>query len=250
MHRTGPEPDAERAGSPSTVGARIREARQAEGLSLRELGGRVGVSASFLSQVELGRAMPSIGTLWTIVSALDLSLDSLLGTVTDSVAVDPLAASPAPDFEPLTSVGIPGLQRAGSAPDIRIGGVRWERLTPGDDPLVEFVRVTYSPGSESCPADNMMRHTGWEYMHVLSGQMDLQVGFDRDTVQPGDSLTFEATIPHRISNPYDLPCVSLWAVVGRHGYAHPHEIAKRLSEIGGSSTSIRFGGTTPTPFAD
>ncbi|MFB2579893.1 helix-turn-helix domain-containing protein [Herbiconiux sp. P15] len=235
----------------SQVGERIRVVRQAQGLSLRELGSRVGVSASFLSQVELGRAMPSMGTLWTIVSELDLSLDALLGAESGSATGAP---SPCPDslgasgFRRLTSVGIPGLQRAAAAPDIRIGGVRWERLTPTDDPLVEFVRVTYSPGSESCPADNMMRHTGWEYMHVMSGQMDLQVGFDRDTVQPGDSLTFEASVPHRIVNPYDIDCISLWAVVGRHGYGHPHEIAKRLTEIGGAATGIRFGGTTPPPF--
>lgn len=59
------------------MGAAIREARLASGISLGELGRRVGVSASFISQVELGRATPSIGTLYTVVSELDLSLDSL-----------------------------------------------------------------------------------------------------------------------------------------------------------------------------
>ncbi|GAA2227493.1 XRE family transcriptional regulator [Herbiconiux moechotypicola] len=227
-------------GATAGVGERIREARQAAGISLRELGSRVGVSASFLSQVELGRAMPSMGTLWTIVSELDLSFDALLGTVSNG---DPaLAPGGAAAPERLTTVGIPGLRRAGTSPDIRIGGVRWERLTPGDDPLVEFVRVTYSPGSESSPADNMMRHTGLEYMHVVSGQMDVQVGFDHDTVQPGDSLTFDAAVPHRIANPYGVDCVSVWAVVGRHGFAAPHEIAKRLAEHGGGSTTMHFGG--------
>ncbi|QJU55607.1 XRE family transcriptional regulator [Herbiconiux sp. KACC 21604] len=253
------DPDADAAKRPAApgVGERIREARQAEGISLRELGSRVGVSASFLSQVELGRAMPSMGTLWTIVSELDLSFDALLGTVAPgpgagasgvgaaaASGVNGVGSSPAPSpgFERLTTVGLPGLRRADTAPDIRIGGVRWERLTPGDDPLVEFVRVTYSPGSESSPADNMMRHTGLEYMHVMSGQMDIQVGFDSDTVQPGDSLTFDASIPHRIVNPYDVPCVSIWAVVGRHGFAPPHEIARRLAEYGTPASTMHFGG--------
>ena len=243
------DPDQPEDGRRGAVGERIREARQAEGMSLRELGSRVGVSASFLSQVELGRAMPSMGTLWTIVSELDLSFDALLGTVTPG-APTPAPADRVREADRIRTVGIPGLQRAGTAPDIRIGGVRWERLTTVDDPLVEFVRVTYSPGSESSPADNMMRHTGWEYMHVLSGQMDLQIGFDRDTVQAGDSLTFEASIPHRISNPYSADCVSIWAVVGRHGYAHPHDISKRLSELGGGPTTGLPFGSSSTHFAE
>lgn len=235
-----PEPAGVRSGLTAGVGESIKEARRAAGISLRELGSRVGVSASFLSQVELGRAMPSMGTLWTIVSELDLSFDALLGTVT------PGAPAPAPvgelaEAERITTVGIPGLQRAGTSPDIRVGGVRWERLTPGDDPLVEFVRVTYTSGSESSPADNMMRHTGIEYMHVVSGQMDVQVGFDRDTVQQGDSLTFDAAVPHRISNPYEVDCVSIWTVVGRHGYGHPRDIAKRLAQSGGSPVTMHFG---------
>lgn len=218
------------------IGAAIREARLHEGISLREMGRRVGVSASFISQVELGRATPSIGTLYTIVAELDLSLDGLLATAVTgtpperaSAATMPgPAATTIPDAERLTSSSIPGLQRAGTAPDIRVDGVRWERLTTRDDPLVEFLRVTYSSGSESNSADDMMRHSGWEYLHVLSGQIDLQVGFDADTLQQGDSLSFDSTIPHRISNPYDIDCVAIWAVVGRHGFAHPRELFERL----------------------
>jgi transcriptional regulator with XRE-family HTH domain len=231
------------------MGAAIRQARLAAGISLRELGRRVGVSASFVSQVELGRATPSIGTLYTIVSELDLSLDSLLATATGSGepgavgSAGATGASGVATAEKLTSTGIPGLQRAGTAPEIRVDGVRWERLTVTDDPLVEYLRVTYSPGSESNPADNMMRHAGWEYLHVLSGQMDLKVGFDRDTLQAGDSLSFDSTVPHRISNPYEVDCVSIWAVVGRHGFAHPHDLAERVTALrgGGGAGGFDYG---------
>ncbi|TAJ48125.1 MAG: XRE family transcriptional regulator [Herbiconiux sp.] len=237
--------DAVRENGAPGMGAAIREARLASGISLRELGRRVGVSASFISQVELGRATPSIGTLYTVVSELDLSLDSLLATaVTGAPMVPGSASAPEaealPAAERLTSTGIPGLQRAATAPDIRVEGVRWERLTVTDDPLVEFLRVTYSAGSESNPPENMMRHAGWEYLHVLTGQMDLQVGFDKDTVQPGDSLSFDSTIPHRISNPYAVDCVSIWAVVGRHGFAHPRDIAERVARLGQNSGGEGF----------
>ena len=60
------------------MGQRLRAARQAAKMSLRELARRVGLSHSFVSQVELGRVYPSVGTLHAIVTELGLSLDSLM----------------------------------------------------------------------------------------------------------------------------------------------------------------------------
>src|SRR5215471_17113472 len=72
------------------VGSLIRRERQKQGLSLRELARRVGVSASMLSQVETGRARPSVSTIYAIAAELQLSIDALLsgdeGAVTDQPA--------------------------------------------------------------------------------------------------------------------------------------------------------------------
>lgn len=205
---------------PGRLGAQLREARTLKKISLREMGRRVGVSASFMSQVELGRATPSIGTLYAMVSELGLSLDSLMDEGRRSTAPAPTKIVPTP----LTG-SISGLQRVGARPEISMAGVRWERLTEEDDPLVEFLRVTYSAGSESCPADSMMRHSGHEYMHVLSGRLNVQVGFNGETMAAGDSLNFNSTIPHRLSNPFNEDCVALWVVIGRQGFTRPMDFA-------------------------
>ena len=60
------------------MGDRLREARQARGLSLRGLADRLGVSPSLISQVETGRAKPSVSTLYAIVTELGISLDELV----------------------------------------------------------------------------------------------------------------------------------------------------------------------------
>ena len=60
------------------MGEHLRVARQARGQSLRELAGRLGVSASLISQIETGRANPSVSTLYAIADELDVSLDELL----------------------------------------------------------------------------------------------------------------------------------------------------------------------------
>ncbi|HXG40462.1 MAG TPA: helix-turn-helix transcriptional regulator, partial [Candidatus Limnocylindrales bacterium] len=60
------------------IGERLRAARRARGLSLRELAARLSVSPSLISQIERGRANPSVSTLYALVSELDVSLDELL----------------------------------------------------------------------------------------------------------------------------------------------------------------------------
>src|SRR5487761_1391839 len=72
------------------IGQQLRRARLAAGISLREMARRVDVSASFISQVELGRTMPSVGTLYSIASELGVSLDGLMPTA------QPPAPAPSP----------------------------------------------------------------------------------------------------------------------------------------------------------
>lgn len=221
--------------SRAQLGSQLRAARMKRKISLRELSRRVGISASFMSQVELGRAVPSIGTLYTIVSELGLSLDTLMSGAhsnftpeandrTGDGAVTALASHSA-SFASAGSA-LPGIQRAGDRPEINMGGVRWERLTERADPLVEFLRVTYAPGSESCAPGDLMRHPGWEYIHILSGQLNVQVAFDSDVLEAGDSMNFDSNVPHRLSNTSGEDCIAIWAVVGRQGFAHPLDLAK------------------------
>jgi transcriptional regulator with XRE-family HTH domain len=69
------------------IGERLREARQNRGLSLRALGEVTGFSASFLSQVELGQASPSLGSLYRIAEALGITVAGLLDRGTGTGAI-------------------------------------------------------------------------------------------------------------------------------------------------------------------
>ena len=194
------------------LGAQIRAARKAAGISVRELARRIDVSASFISQVELGRARPVIGTLYSIVSELGLSLDGLL----DESRAPTKGATARKAGGPAAPGGnVPGYQPAEGRASIRVGQVLWERLTPTDDSKADFLRITYPPHSESCSPDNLQRHEGWEYGFILEGQLDIQVMFESQTLGVGDSINFDSGLPHRFSNPYPTECVAIWFVVGR-----------------------------------
>jgi transcriptional regulator with XRE-family HTH domain len=184
------------------LGASLRAERLRQGLSLRETARRLGISASALSQIETGKAQPSVGKLFDIVNLLNVSVDGLL-------AADALAAR--------DGQGFVSLQRTFDHETLELeSGVRWRRLTAGSFPGVEFLHVEYQPGGSSTGDSTFMRHAGQEFGYVLSGRLTIHVGFDAHQLGPGDSISFPATTPHRLANDGTEPAVAIWCIVGRH----------------------------------
>ena len=191
------------------VPRRLRAERERRGISLRELARRLAISPSAISQIETGRARPSVATLWAIVTELGMSLDDLFA---QEAGGDDGAAA---DAHTGAAPGVP-VVRADAREALRLAtGVRWERLTADADPDVDFIWVVYDVGGSSSPDDGFIRHAGHEYGVVLSGRLEVTVGFDTRVLGPGDSIDFESTTPHRLRNAGDEPVTGVWVVVGR-----------------------------------
>lgn len=203
------------------VGRQLRAARLAEGISVREMARRVGVSPSLVSQVELGRTKPSVGTLYSWASELSVALDHLMpigqpGSEGGSDGPGPRRGLPVEPVMPVASPTSP-VQRAVHRHELKMDLATWGRLTADHDPENDFLHVVYEPGGESCPEDNLIHHRGREYGFVISGVLRVQVGFATYDLGPGDSISFESMTPHRLYNPFDAATTSLWMVVGRGG---------------------------------
>lgn len=200
------------------MGERLREARQARRLSLRVLADRLGVSPSLISQIETGRANPSVSTLYAIAAELDVSLDELLfndrrqpETAAGAIAAGGSTATPSGTMIPTAPV-----QRAATRHRIRLNsGVLWERLTTLSEPGIEFLRVTYEPGGASSPPDAFQRHPGHEWGYVMSGRLQVRIGFDEYVLEPGDAISINSAIPHRLATIGDEPVEAIWFVLGR-----------------------------------
>jgi transcriptional regulator with XRE-family HTH domain len=224
----GRGPASTREPLPGPVGERLREHRSDAGMSLRELARQVGVSPSLISQIEHGKATPSVATLYSIVSILDVSLDELFFD-TPRGAPAATAQAEADRYLDTGNERLPSShwQAPSEGPVLRAAnrlsltlatGVRWERLTADHDPGVEFLHCTYPIGGESCPPDDLMSHSGKEYGIVLSGQCAATVGDQTYELDAGDSIAFDSRTPHRIWNRGDSePMVAIWTVVGRDG---------------------------------
>jgi transcriptional regulator with XRE-family HTH domain len=198
--------DAGRATRPDSpaIGEALRVRRHELGWSLRDLADRLGCSPSLISQIERGRANPSVSTLYSIVQALDVSLDELLFNERRATTADPPPGGP--------------IQRGDERHRIRLAsGVLWERLTTVSEPGVEFLHVTYEVGGASSPEDAFQRHAGHEWGFVLSGTLQVTIGFRQYQLEPGDAISLDSTTPHRLANVGDVPVHAIWFVLGRDG---------------------------------
>lgn len=211
------------------VGERIRDARERAGMSVRELARRIDVSASHVSQVERGLASFSVRALYNVVSILGISMDSLFESDTEAATgsnagIAELAATAQPG--PLDEAGI--VQRGSARPSIQLdSGPRWERLTPKAEVGVEFIQVVYEPNPGGVPPEDYIRHGGREYGIIISGVLNVQVGFGEATLYPGDSIAFDCSIPHRFWNEGAEKVVAVWFVMDE-----PHEEDRQFNSDG------------------
>jgi transcriptional regulator with XRE-family HTH domain len=188
---------------PTLAVERLRARREERGISVRALADRVGVSASSISQIETGKANPSVGALVALTTELDLSLTEILARPSD----DPVGASANPESPVLRETDRPRFQLE--------HGVTWDRLTPEADDQADFLYAIYAVGGASCPADALMRHQGREYGLLLSGRLGARVGFEEYQLSAGDSIVFNSEIPHRLWTIGEEPAVVVWTVIGR-----------------------------------
>ncbi len=227
-----PEIDTQQA---YVIGEKLRAMRKRRQMSLRELASRVDMSASMLSQIETGKAYPSVRSIYSIAAALTVPVDYFFpdhggnnrtALELTSNAVDEVTASELRDarvnrttdnavteFAPHVPSATP-VVHAATRPTIELkGGVTWSRLTALAESGAEFLEITYAPGATS--GANMSHHEGREFGLILEGELIVELGFDLYTLQAGDSIIFDSTTPHRFTNKSDKLIRALWVVLSQ-----------------------------------
>jgi transcriptional regulator with XRE-family HTH domain len=162
------------------VAARLRELREGQGMSMRALAQRSGLSANALSMIERGRASPSVSTLTKLATALGVSVTEFFGQAQTRQDVV-LVRSDERTRVPFTR----GLWEG-------LGG---ERFSGRVEPFLLTLEAGGSSGQQS------IVHTGHEFVHCLRGKLEYLVQEKRFDLGPGDSLLFAAHLRHRWRNP-------------------------------------------------
>lgn len=218
------------------LGEKLRTARMGKSLSLRELAAKAEVSASLLSQIENGKANPSVRSLHSIADALSLPIDyffpnkdedtdeaaspvgEVSGLTASELRLAQEVAASTQSFDQKTEVPGPEVGSPVTRGDTRTtieleGGVTWARLTPDQEDGIEFLQICYDVGA--CSGKRMSHHTGREFGLVLEGELQLDLGFERYILRAGDSVVFDSTTPHRLTNIGQEPLHAIWVVINR-----------------------------------
>ena len=174
--------------SPVNVGQRLRELRTEKGISIRRLASTSGLNVNTLSLIENGKTSPSVSTLQQIAAAMQIPITAFFASVLPPQKVVYQLA----DERKLVSFS------HGTLADLATNFTR---------PALAPFMVTLQVGSDS--GSSPIVHTGVEFVYCLEGEIEYSVNGETFVLHAGDSLVFEAHLPHRWRNPGHIPARSL-----------------------------------------
>jgi transcriptional regulator with XRE-family HTH domain len=179
------EPDAlDSETSMAHLGRTIRTNR-AGLLTVEELAERAGISAGLISQLERGIGNPSFNTLMRLSRALNLPISALFHggekETSDLIVrkADRLRLTRTED------------------------GIKQEILSPDVRRKLGLIRTVVPPGYSG--TDTPMSHPGEEAFLVVKGSLEVTLGQQTYELAVGDTITFDSSVPHALSNPGDEP---------------------------------------------
>jgi len=167
-----------RSASGKGIGARIAFLRRQQSFSLEDLAQKSGLTKSFLSKIERGLSVPSISTAMALAQSLGLTVGQLMGEQQYDDAICVVRKGERPSFMRRSAVGYNY--------EMLAAGKRFKLMEP------YIMRPPLSFQDE-----RRFEHTGQEFMFVLSGSLEVELGGEVVHLNAGDAVYFDSNIPHR-----------------------------------------------------
>ncbi|MBF0331958.1 MAG: helix-turn-helix transcriptional regulator [Candidatus Omnitrophica bacterium] len=177
----------------SVFGVTIKRLREEQDLTLRELAKDVGVSSSFLSQVEQGKASPSLATLKSIANELQTTVGALIGD--DATHEDRLVT---------TEKQRKAFKQGGN-------GVQMFLLSESN-PYKQMQPLLFKLGPSAASGESTYSHYGQEFVLVLKGSLEITLGDKMYKLMKGDSIYFNSSTPHSFKNLIKGETEAMWVV--------------------------------------
>lgn len=183
-----------------SIGERLNELRSLHRYSIRGLASKAGVSASLVSDIEKGKVEPSISTLKRLAGAM--------GTTITYFFSEQAHANGRVIRKQERVLLDGGSNIADSRAGMESSGVRFELASPKESETIEAIYGRYEVGATL--GDEPYTHEGEEWGMVLTGRLKVIVGDEVYFLEPGDSIWFPSTIPHRMENVATTPTEYIW----------------------------------------
>lgn len=162
------------------VGKSIKRIRTSKKISFDALANETGFAIDYIKQIEAGKVTPPVGALLSISRALEIDSGQLLKDQEDRLAdrVDAYTK--------------------------RTQNYAYTSLTPGaENKHLKAFRITVEPEQQHEGVG--YQHEGEEFVYVLEGRIEVQVGEHVNKLGAGDSLHFNSNIRHQMRNPGKTP---------------------------------------------
>lgn len=176
------------SGLDSLVGARLRALRRGKGLAAKDVAARAGVSPGYLSRLENGHISPTVSTLTRVVQAMGESIVNVFGEAEAGPVV-----------------------RRDDRILIRNRGADDYLVTPTRTGKLEVLETVVEPGGSS-GAQHYTHAGDEECIVILDGWLRVWLDGVQHDLNVGDSITFPCGVPHRWSNPGDVPARAHWII--------------------------------------
>jgi transcriptional regulator with XRE-family HTH domain len=179
------------------LGDRIKFLRQRKQMGLVELGRYTGLSASFLSQLETGRVVPTLRNLARI--AMVFSRDLSYFFEPEEPELFRIVRAGERQRLPQTGADEPGyfFESLGQVPGFEAAG---QKIVPY---IAEFVPL----GDSRQPRAH--QHSGTEFLYMLSGKLRLTHDDKQDFLEAGDAVYFHSSATHSYERIGDEICTAL-----------------------------------------
>lgn len=175
------------------IGSRLRTARRAKRLKLKDVAERVECSESLLSKIENDKANPSLHMLHKICKALGMTIQSFFSPPTDATKI----------------VWRKGERQLLDIRTLRDGqNIKLETLVENIENAILYGAIhIVTPGGST---NGTIKHEGEEVGYVLQGELELQVNGQFFNLNEGDSFYFRSDLPHGYKNPGSIETRVIW----------------------------------------
>ncbi len=162
------------------IGEHLRALRAARGMTLDRLAAATGLTKSYLSKIQNSRKLPPIATLSRIAQALGTGIGSFFGDILNQ------------------GEGASVVRKSERLPVVRGGtAFGYDYVSLAHDRLVKRMEPFVFTFPSKIDRHVFFDHGGEEFVFILSGKVIFQVGDERWALVKGDSIYFDAAIPHR-----------------------------------------------------
>nr|WP_264662446.1 cupin domain-containing protein [Azospirillum canadense] len=174
------------------VGARLKQVRESNGLSQRQLAQRAGVTNGTISLIEQNRCSPSVSSLRKVLQGIPMSLAEFFSP-------GDLPPREQIFFRKRDLVELTGLVKS------KVGTISYRQVGDLRGRNLQVLHEKYAPGADT-GGRTMLQHESEEGGIVIRGRIELTVGDRKEILEPGDAYLFDSRIPHRFRNVGEEEC--------------------------------------------